>query len=249
MFSRRFAHILSILLISCSVHGQRIQLQLPFAVSVVVNNHSTEGEKEVWTFELEPNVAHRVQLFSDDKLVASKQLTLSESESRVYIIEEIDDGKYELFFRDLPFVEAGLDVLTPQQESISVVAVLEEVQEEEPQVETVYDSVAVTEIEQVLTSSHEAESHEEALERIGAMNYEFEKTKEMISWCENYTATTDQIRGFADLLSYDPSKFMLLQRLFPVCSDQDNYSQLEDVLQYDNFKNQFKEWLATQNQP
>lgn len=224
-------------------------MQLPFAASVVVDNRSTEGEKEVWTFELESDVSHRVQLFKGDQLIAAKQLSLSESESRVYIVEEVDEGKYEFFFRDLPLIEAELDILAPQQESRSVAAVLEEVQEEDAQGEIEYDSVAVTDMEQVLTTSNGVETFEAAVERIGAMNYEFEKTKEMISWCENYTATTDQIRGFADLLSYDPSKFMLLQRLFPLCSDKDNYSQLEDVLQYDNFKNQFKEWLATQNQP
>lgn len=244
MFATRYSYTLCILLISCFLHAQRIQVLLPFPAKVAINNHVFKGEKNVWTIQVDADINYRVQIIQNDSVIVEKQISVALFEDRVYHVEEIEPNTYGMFYRSTPFSAS------PTIEELTSVNTMEEVDSIEATPAALEDNTSQPSMpiaEALETGEVSGESHEQALDRIRSIQYEFEKTREIISWCENYSPTTNQIGEFVELLSYDPSKFMLVQRLYPLCSDKSNYQQLESSFQYDNFKMQFQEWLADQN--
>lgn len=242
-------YTIAIGLISCSLQGQQLQLQLPFEAKIALDSMQTAEKKNTWSFSVDDSSEHWIRILRNDSIICSKKVQLSANETRVYVLEKNDLNGYQLFYRNLPLREIEA---THFDQTLSVLPPLNDNGENDIQSTEVSDTlskvpVLVSVLNETVEMEDRQESFEDAMIRIKDIQYEFERSTEIISWSENYGVSLFQITEFSSLLSYDPSKLMLLQRLYPLCTEQNEYEILSEVFKYENFKSQFQEWLSLQN--
>lgn len=246
MLESRFFACILICLSACGLHAQQLYIELPFEAYVQVDDYRSSDMKAQWNLEIADTLPHQVRIFSKGEELARDIIKFRQGESRGYILEETDLNRYRLFYRsNLSSQVEGYDVLTEVITSDRLISDILSIDDQvpTPQAEEP-EQRAVQVIENLSTDSLDtSESYSEALERISSVEYEFERSKEILTWVELNEPNISELEGMVKLLAFDPSKYVLLQKAFEYCSEPENYHELQSVFQYDNYKNQFNTWL------
>lgn len=237
--------------------GQIVQINLPEPAKIAVDTLSSDELKQKWVIRVTADEPHLVAVYSDSNLIAKKRLTLTSGESRIYVMEKDDFGQYGLFYRSGTISGAPIALTTaaptlypalPNQPGLPIDTSPSLIQVDSivtVSVDSLNDTLIVAEGE-----VKDSTSVEELLDRISEIDYEFERVSTIIEWAENHSPTVEEIEQLSELSAFDPSKLMLVQRLYPTCSNPEEYIQLKDIFQFKEYQNQFETWLkATQEQP
>ncbi|KAB2814228.1 DUF4476 domain-containing protein [Phaeocystidibacter luteus] len=239
-----------ILLSTWTVSAQVIQVDLPQSADLILDSVKIGENLTSAAFETDTN-PHILYVIRDSTLVTSKTIKLGISEKRKYILEDDGLGSERLFYRSGPVTteitsisgNSTFDVASVStafisiEDSIRMDSALTDLPEP--------DVIAIADPDSL---EIEVETFDQALDRISEIDLEFDRSQAMIAWAGKNDMTVAQIRKFGELSAFDPSRFMLLQRLYPFCTDAENFGSLRDLFDFNQYKNQFSEWLAKQSE-
>ncbi|NVK27178.1 MAG: DUF4476 domain-containing protein [Flavobacteriia bacterium] len=238
-----------ILFSSCVLSGQVIQVELPQSADLVLDSILIGENVTSLAFNSDTG-NHTLHVIRDGSMVTSKSFQLKPNEKRRYVLEEDGLGGERLFYRSGEITSAVTSINTASPFDFT------EVNTEAIQTDVIAqdDSIVESTVPDLIEIVHpdslnkDVETFEEALVRISEIHLEFDRSQAMIAWAVKNDMTVDQIRKFGELSAFDPSRFMLLQRLYPHCSDAENYGTLRDLFDFKPYKTQFSEWLAKQSE-
>lgn len=219
-----------------------VESDQPFILTV--NGHRSPVESASYALRVSDTAETEIRVSFGDSLVLNKVVTAKPNEHRRYVVEPNSLGKWAFFYRS-----GSVDLNTaPYSEWPVVTPVVElaRVESELPETEETDAEFGMS--PSPVIREAEVDDFESVLEQFTSISFEFERVRKITEWAAEHNPTTGQIRRLAELSSFDPIRMMLLQQVYPHCSEPSGYSGLRSVFQFESTQLQFDQWLHQQQE-